>query len=133
VISVPVPGKHDEEPRTEIQGDLYAQWVDARNQAVSWGKLAADLRAKLEDQMGDSTGGLIHGRLVVTYRYKDKYAVAALIRDNPALTEHYMKTREVQELDIDTFARIHPEIVRRYRVREFRVAGDSGEGESNGA
>jgi len=120
---VPVPGKHDDEPRTEVQGDLYGAWQDAREQAMAWGQRAADLRAKLEDQMGDSTGGLVNGRLVVTYRYKDKYAVAALVRDNPELTKHYMKRREVEELDIESFALVHGDIANKYRVREFRVAG----------
>lgn len=120
---MPVPGKHDDEARTEVQGDLYGAWLDAREQAMAWGQRAADLRAKLEDQMGDSTGGLVNGKLVVTYRYKEKYAVAALVRDNPDLTQHYMKKREVEELDIESFALVHGDIANKYRVREFRTAG----------
>lgn len=128
---MPVPGKHEDEPRTEIQGDLYAKWVDARGQATKWGQLAANYRSQLEDQMGDNTAGMVHGRTVVTYRYKDRYAVAALVRDNPGLTQHYMKVREIEELDIDSFASIHPEVASKYRIREFRLVGDTGE-ESDG-
>jgi hypothetical protein len=120
---MPVPGKHDDEPRSEIQADLFEKWLDARDQAMSWGKVAADYRQQLEDQLGTSTGGMIHGKLVVTYRPKGRYAVAALVRDNPALTQHYMKTREVSELDIDTFVSVHRDIADKYRIREFRVAG----------
>ena len=129
---VPVPGKHEEEPRTEIQGDLYAKWIDARGQATKWGQLAALYRDQLEAQMGSNTAGTVNGHTVVTYRYKDRYAVAALVRDNPGLTQHYMKTREIEELDIDTFASIHPEIAGKYRIREFRIAGDTGEGVGDG-
>lgn len=124
---MPVPGKHDNESRTEIQAETYERWLDARDQAVAWGRRAADLRAKLEDQLGFSTGGLVDGKLVVTYRYKEKYAVAALVRDYPDLTEHYMRTREVSELDIDTFAGVHKDIADKYRVREFRIAGGDDE------
>jgi hypothetical protein len=49
--------------------------------------------------------------------------VAALVRDNPELTKHYMKRREVEELDIESFALVHGDIANKYRVREFRVAG----------
>lgn len=124
---MPVPGKHEGEPRTEVQASLYEAWLDARSQASKWGQLAADYRHQLEQWLGDNTAGTVNGRTVVTYRYKDRYAIAALVRDNPALTEHYMRKREVEELDIDTFASIHPEIAGRYRIREFRIAGDTGE------
>jgi hypothetical protein len=127
---MPVPGKHDEEPRTEVQGDVYAQWLDARAQAVAWGQRAADLRAKLEDQMGTSTGGLVNGKLVVTYRYKQGYATQALMRDHPALTQHYMRTREVSELDIDQFALVHRDIADKYRIRQFRTV--DGEDKTDG-
>jgi hypothetical protein len=124
---MPVPGKHDDEPRTEIQAELYEKWLDARDQAMSWGRLAADYRDQLEAQLGENTGGTIHGRLVVTYRGKERYAVASIVRDNPALTEHYMKTREIRELDIDTFAKVHQDIAEKYRIREFRIAGGGDE------
>ena len=127
---MPVPGRHDEEPRTEIQGDLYAKWLEARDQAMSWGKVAAEYRAQLEDQMGANTGGTVNGRLVVTYRGKQRYAVAAIVRDNPALAEHYMVTRKVRELDIESFALAHGDIAEKYRIREFRIAGDEGEGDA---
>lgn len=127
---MPVPAKHADEPRTEIQADLYTKWLDARDQAMSWGKLAADYRAQLEDQLGTNTGGMINGKLVVTYRGKERYAVASIVRDHPALAEHYMRTREVHELDIESFARVHGDIAERYRIREFRIAGGGDEDES---
>lgn len=127
-----VPEKHDDEVRTEVQGDLYADWIHARMQASIWQAKKKDLEARLLAQMGSATGGMVGGRLVCTYRYKDHYAVAALVRDNPALTEHYMKTHTVEKLDIDTFALVHPDIARKYQVREFRVAGSTEEEENNG-
>lgn len=126
-----VPGKHDDEPRTEIQGDLYADWMDARDQENRWKIRATELRAELQRQLGTNTGGLVNGKLMVTYRYKETYAIAALIRDNPALTEHYMKEQTTSVLDIDTFALVHPEVAQRYRVRELRLAGSQVEGEEN--
>lgn len=122
-----VPEKHDDEIRTEVQGDLYAQWIHAREQAKAWDTRKKSLEAQLLAQMGQATGGMVGGRLVCTYRYKDHYAVAALVRDNPALTEHYMKEFTVSKLDIDTFALVHPDIARKYQVREFRVAGSMEE------
>lgn len=118
-----VPEKHEDEVRTEVQGDLYADWLHAREQAQIWDRKKKVLESQLLAQMGQATGGMVGGRLVCTYRYKDHYAVAALVRDNPALTEHYMKDYTVSKLDIDTFAMVHPDIARKYQVREFRVAG----------
>ena len=127
-----VPGKHDDEPCTEVQGDLYADWLHARMQARIWDAKKKELEGRLLAQMGPATGGTVAGRLVCTYRYKDHYAVAALVRDNPALTEHYMKEYTTSRLDIDTFALVHPDIARKYQVREFRVAGSTEEEENNG-
>lgn len=118
-----VPEKHDDETRTEVQGDLYADWIRAREQAKIWEAKKKALEAQLLAQMGQATGGTVNGRVVCTYRYKDHYAVAALVRDNPALTEHYMTDYTVSRLDIDKFVLVHPEIARKYQVREFRVAG----------
>lgn len=126
-----VPKKHDDEPRTEVQGDLYADWAHAKAQAKIWEIKAKELEAKLLAQMGSATGGMVGGRLVCTYRYKNSYAVAALVRDNPALTEHYMKEYTTNRLDIDTFALVHPEIARKYQVREFKQAGTVEEEEAN--
>lgn len=126
-----VPEKHHDEPRTEVQGDLYADWVHARMQCAIWEAKKKELEARLLIQMGQATGGTVGGRLVCTYRYKNNYAVAALVRDNPALTEHYMKEYTTSKLDIDTFALVHPDIARKYQVREFRVAGSTEEEEIN--
>lgn len=128
---MPVPSKHDNEPRTEIQGDLYADWVDARDQMQRWTLRAEELRRKLEEQLGEATAGTIHGRVMLTYRYKSGYATRALIRDFPALTEDYMRSRVVEELDMDAFVASHPDLAARYRIRELRRVS-SVEEESDG-
>lgn len=128
---MPVPDAHADEPRTEVQGDLYAEWVDAKTQAAAWKNRESKLRGELELQLGSNTGGTVNGRLVVTHRYKKTYATAALIRDNPALTQHYMKTRTVEELDIDEFVLVHPDVAAKYRIREMRLV-TGGEADDDG-
>lgn len=117
---MPVPRKHDDEPKTEIQGDLYADWVDARDQMQRWTLRAEELRRKLEEQLGEATAGTIHGKVMLTYRYKSGYATRALVRDYPVLTESYMRSRVVEELDMDAFSASHPGLAEKYRIRELR-------------
>jgi hypothetical protein len=126
---VSVPGKHDAEIRVEVQGETYVQWVHAAEQAKSWKAKADRLRDQLEYQLGDATGGTVFGTLVVTHRPKESFAIQALIRDNPGLTQHYMRTRTVEEFDLESFLLVHAEVAEKYRVREFRLVVQKEEGE----
>ncbi len=129
---MPVPGKHENEPKVDLGESLYLAWLDARDQAMAWRKRQDELQKELNDQFGTSTMGLVNGRPALTYRYKEKYATAALIRDNPALTEYYMKDRVVRELDVEAFAKVHPEIAQKYQIRELRAISNvevAGNGE----
>jgi hypothetical protein len=123
-VTMAVPGKHDDEETSEVQESTYTQWVDAKKKRDTWAAMEAVLRRELEAQLGSATAGTIHGRKVLTWRPKKSWAIAALVRDYPALTQHYMLNRTVTELDLESFGLVHPEIVAKYQSRQFCLAGD---------
>jgi hypothetical protein len=129
---MPVPDKHDGEPSVEVQDGLFADWLAAKGKADAWKKEEARLRAELLEQLGDATAGTVYGNKVVTYRPKAVYAKAAIIRDYPDLAQHYMRPETTDVFDIDAFVRTHRDIAEKYRVREFRLAVDLKEEESDG-
>jgi len=123
-VSTPAP--YADEPTQEIDRAIFAKWQEARSNADAWMKEAQRLRAHLESMIGDSFAATIDGIKVLTYRPGSKYATAAIRRDYPDLTQHFMTTRLVEELDVDRFLMVHPEIAEKYRVRSFREV-DSAE------
>jgi hypothetical protein len=120
---MPVPDLHTEEPKVEVSPGLYQSWREAEDNAKAWDKVARERRQALEQSLGDAHAGTVGGRLVVTYRPSEKWATAALIKAYPDLTQHYMRPKESQELDLELFRRAYPQIAEAFRVRVFRDAG----------
>lgn len=119
---MPIPSKYEDEPKVEVPKDLYASWREAEEAAAAWKKVAEQRRAELEQIIGSAYAATIDGATVITYRPSEKWATAALIKAYPELTQHYMRKRETQELDLDLFRRAYPEIAEAFRVRTFRDA-----------
>lgn len=121
---MPLPDKHANEPAVEIAPDLWNLYHEYLANASAWMKLATDLKKKIIEQMGDDHYAItVDGNKVATYRPTAKYAETSLIKDYPDLTQHFIKQETRPVFDIELFARMHPEIVEKYRVRSFRELG----------
>lgn len=122
---MPTPTPHDDEPTQEIDRAIFAQWREARNNAAAWAVEALRLRKHLESMLGDAFAATVDGAKVLTNRPGSKYAAAAIQRDYPDLTQHFIVSRLVDELDVAAFAARHPDIAEKYRVRSFREVGSA--------
>lgn len=121
---MPVPDQHVDEAKAEVSALLYAGWREAEENAKAWDKVARERRQALEEVLGNASAGTIEGRVVVTYRPSDKWAVAALMKAYPDLTQHFMRPAPVrEELDLEAFRKAHPDVADQFRVRVFRDAG----------
>jgi hypothetical protein len=120
-----LPDKHKDEPTTEVSADAYTKWVEAKNNAVQWGKVAAAYRTLLEQQMGDAFAATVDGIKVLTHRPADTYATARIQKDHPQLTQHFLRHEMVETFDVQKFAAAYPEIAEKYRVRSFREVEQS--------
>jgi hypothetical protein len=121
---MPLPDKHADEAGVEIPADLWGQYVQYRSNAVQWQKMADAIKAKIMEALGNAHAALVAGQTVATYRPTSRYAEARIMADYPDLARHYTHevTRDV--LDIELFAKAHPEIAEQYRVRSFVLKED---------
>ena len=117
---MPLPDPYQDELTVEIDRDKHKLWLEAKANAVAWEAEANRLRRDLLDSLHGMSAGTVDGNKVVTYRYKDQYATSRLIKDYPDLCEHYITPVSVPTLNITVFKDAHPEILEKYRVREFR-------------
>ena len=117
---MPLPDPYETEPTKEIDRDKYQLWLDARAAVKAWQEEATRLATDLQESLQGMSAGTVDGKKVISYRYKDQYAVARLMKDYPDLTQHFMHTEEVKTLDLLRFVAANPEVANRYRVREFR-------------
>jgi len=117
---MPLPDPHATEPVAEIDRDKYQLWLEAKAAAKAWTAEAKRLETDLQEQLQGMHAGTVDGKKVISYRYKDQYAVRRLVDDYPDLTERFIFPVKVPTFDITSFAAAHPEIAERYRVREFR-------------
>lgn len=121
---MPVPDQHLDEPTAEVSPTLYAAWREAEENAKAWDKVARERRQALEESIGSAYAGTVEGRVMVTFRPSEKWAVAALIKAYPDLTQHFMRPSPArEELDLELFRKAHPDIADAFRVRVFRDAG----------
>lgn len=114
------------EPTVDLNPQLHAQYLEAKNNAAQWDLIAKGIRDQLERQIREAGAhaGLIDGRKLVTFRPQDNYAERQLIKDYPELTQHYMVTVEKEVFDLESFLRVHSDIAEEYRVRAFRSVAD---------
>jgi hypothetical protein len=117
---MPLPDPYETEPTKEIDRDKYQLWLEARAAVKAWQEEATRLATDLQESLQGMSAGTVDGRKVISYRYKDQYAVSRLMKDYPDLVQHFMHTEEVKTLDLLRFVAANPEVANRYRVREFR-------------
>lgn len=115
---------HADEVKVEIDSDTYAQWMEVRAAIREAQLVEAELRARIEKQMGTATAATVGGRTVVTYRPRQGWSATGLMRDYPELCEHFMTMEVKQRLDVYQFAAHHPDIAAKYQTRDFREAGE---------
>lgn len=113
---------HADEPVVELDGGLWKRYTQASVNAAGWKTEADRLRAEIEDRLGDAYAGIVDGAKVVLNRPTARYAITRLLKDYPALAQHFMVTQRQEVFDLERFSAQHPEIAERYRVRSFRPA-----------
>lgn len=115
---------HANEPKVEIDTDIYGQWMEVRAAIKEAQAVEAELRAQIEKQMGNATAATVGGVTVITYRPRKGWNTKGLLRDHADLCEHYMTTSVDTRLDVYQFAAHHPDIAAMYQTRDFREAGE---------
>jgi hypothetical protein len=113
---------HRNESVVELNRDTVKLWREAKAAVVAWEKAATHYEMMLKVQLGDAFAGMIDDEKVITWRPQNKYATASLRRDYPDLTEHFMESKLVTDINMERFAAQHPDIADQYRVRSFRDA-----------
>lgn len=112
------------EPTVELDPALFRAYIEAAQNADAWKKEADRLKREMIEILGDAVAGLVDGRKLVTYREQERFAEAALIKDNPDLAQHFIVAKYQDVFDMDKFRAHHPEIADKYRVRSFRSIGE---------
>lgn len=112
------------EPTVDLDPDIHAAYVQARENAEAWIAEANRLKEVLVQQLGDKPAGLVRGRKVITHRPVNTYRTQDLIKDYPELTQHYFVPKVKDVFDIDTFGHAHADILAPYRSRQFKSIAD---------
>jgi hypothetical protein len=118
---MPLPDPNADETTVEISHGLRVRHNYCVEQVKYWQKLADEAKGEILAAMGDAFAATIDGEKVYTHRPKSNYADARLRKDYPEMTQHYVRTKEVEVFDVTMFAKVHPEIAEQYRVRSFNV------------
>lgn len=118
---MPLPDPHAHEMTVELDENLFARWKTAKGNTEAWDRETKRLRDLLEKQLGDAFAGTVEGEKVLTYRPSQKWAVERIRTDHPDLSRHFMRTKETEYFDIESFVRMYPEVADLYRVRQFRL------------
>lgn len=119
-MSFPAADPHRDEPTRELDRETWRLWKQAQRNADGWQSEANRLRTKLLEQLGDAYAATVDGLKVFTYRPQDRYATTSLLKDYPALASHFMREKTQEVFDMEAFAKAHPEVADKYRVRSFR-------------
>lgn len=114
---MPLPDPHADEPTVEVDRDTVKLMQEAKANAKAWTEEYERLRKKFEVELGDAYAATVDGEKVYTYRPKEAYAEARLIRDNPDLAQHFMEFAYVNQFNFTKFRQQHPDIAERYRIR----------------
>lgn len=112
---MPIPDPHADEPTKELDPDKVKLYWEARDAERAWKKEAERLHKEITEELGDAHAGTVNGIKVMGYRPKESYADGRLQKDYPDLAEHFMEYRA--QFNVWSFAKAHPEIAERYRVR----------------
>lgn len=116
--------KYSDEPTADVDPLLHSAYLAARHNEIAWKKEADRLRAEIEEQIGEAHAGLVEGRKLYYHRYENRYRSAAMREAYPELTQHYVRTVEREEFDVESFALHHPEQAAPFQSRSFKSLGD---------
>ena len=116
-----IPDPYADEPTAELDENLWAAFVAARDEAAGWTRKADELKNALILSLGDAHAGLVAGRKVVSFRPKRQWAEAQLVRQYPDLAQHYMRPKVTEVFDLPAFMLVHPDIAEQFRVRAFKL------------
>lgn len=114
---MPLPDKHANEPTIEVDADIYKALLEAKQAVDAWTKEYNRLKARMQESIGSAYAATVNGEKVLTYRPKESYAQASLIKDYPDLTQHYFELQVENTFNMAKFSQDHPEIAEKYRVR----------------
>jgi hypothetical protein len=118
---VTIPDPFSDEPTSEIDPELWYQYLAAREAADVAKEKLERLKNEVVGAIGDAHAGTVDGRKVATFRPKRQWAEAALIQAYPDLARHFMRTKVTEVLDLPAFMERHPDIVNQFQVRAFRL------------
>ncbi len=118
---------HADEPKVQLDPVTYREYLQAASNADAWKKEAERLKAILDEQIGDAYAGVVDDEKVITHRPEQRWRLAALVKDYPDITQHYIITEVNRVLDIAAFRKVHPDIADKYQSRSFRLIGSPGE------
>ncbi len=119
-----LPDKYANEPTTEVDHAKWQAYLRARDARQQWAVIETKLIKEIKGEMGTSFALTYDGEKIATFRPTVAYAEARLQNDYPDLTKHYVIDRTVPTFDMDLFAKAHPEIAEKYRVRTFREVSE---------
>lgn len=119
-----LPDRWADEPLANVPDELWHRWCEYSKNAEEWQKLADQVRDEIQRIVGPATAVVVDGHKVATYRPENRYAVSTLRRDYPQITDMYMYDKTVPTFNMELFAKAHPEIAEKYRVRSFRALHD---------
>lgn len=109
------------EPTAEIPGGLWTQYKETLENVTGWTKHLEYLKEQIQKHIGTAHAGTVGGKKVVLYRPTETYAIAALRKAEPELTQHFEFEKTVTEFDLAAFKAQHLDIAEQYRSRSFRV------------
>lgn len=119
-----LPDPHQNEPATELDSRLWAEYTEARGNREGWEARERQIRAEIEAALGQNTAGTVGGVKVMTYRGGETFAAARIQKDYPDLAAHFTRLREVEEFAVKEFAERHPDLAEPYRSRSFRMVSE---------
>lgn len=114
-----LPDKHADEPTVEVDRDTVKLMKEAKANAKAWTDEYERLRKKFENELGDAYAATVDGEKVFTYRPRNSYAAARIIKDYPDLTQHYFEYKATNTFNLERFVAEHPEIAEQYRTRSL--------------
>lgn len=92
-----------------------------------WERRLADLKARIADEMGTNTSGVVNGREVVVFETKNQFNGAGFKKEYPDLARLYVHTVPREEVDVDLLRHAQPAIFAQFQTRSMRfprVPGD---------
>lgn len=86
---------------------------------------AEAIKKEVKEALGDSQGGTIAGRLVVTNATTRRFDASGFAERHPGLVDAYTVDRTVREIDLVALRTDRPDVFAEFSVRSMRVDRDA--------